>query len=166
MFTDNSSLGHLLSDISTLYGNYTIVAIITVFLGIASYTDMTYLKIRDTLNITFGIIAVVLIPFFGFSFGEMYGKIGGLVIGFLALFIPAMIRNHQMGGDIKAMAVLGLFLGIYITPVFLAIASVLGAIYLYAHLALRKPMKTIPFAPFFLASHLILFLLSFVLPVL
>lgn len=166
MFTDNSALATLLQDISSLYGNYLIVAILTIFLGIATFTDIKYLKIRDSLNLTFAIIGIALIPFFGFSWGELFSKLGGSAFGFFALLIPAMIQNHKMGGDIKAMTVLGLYLGIYIVPVFLAVASASGVVYLYIRFISKKTLGNFPFAPTFLIAHIILLTISFVLPTL
>lgn len=164
LFTDNSAVATLLQEITGLYGNYLLVAIMTIFLGVATYTDIKYLKIRNSLNLTFAIIAIVLIPFFGFSWGEVFSKLGGSAFGFFALLIPAMIRNHKMGGDIKAMAVLGLYLGVYIVPVFMALASLTGVVYLYIRFISNKSIGNFPFAPFFLASHLILFIISMTLP--
>lgn len=164
LFTDNSAVATLLQEISSLYGNYLMVAILTIFLGVATYTDIKYLKIRNSLNLTFAIIGIGLIPFFDFSWGEVFSKLGGSVFGFVALMIPAMIRNHRMGGDIKAMTVLGLYLGIYITPVFIALASLSGMAYLYMRFASNKVVGNFPFAPFFLASHVILFLTSMIIP--
>jgi Flp pilus assembly protein protease CpaA len=167
LFTGSgTAFSSLLQDMMNLYGNYYVVAILTLFLGIATYTDMKYLKIPNKLNLTFAVIGLALIPMFDFSWGELFSKFGGSLFGFVALLIPAMIRNHKMGGDIKAMAVLGLYLGIFIVPLFMALASVSGVVYLYTRFQTGKLLGNFPFAPFFLVAHIILFIFSFFIPTL
>lgn len=139
-----------------VYGNWMVSVALLVFLAIATYTDLQSMKIPDKLNIAFFVIRLILIPFVGFSIGNIVGAL----VGFFVLLIPAMIRMHKMGGDIKCMAVAGLYLGGYVTPIFIALSCAVFAITLLVMVKLRK-VKAIPFAPFFLASHIILIILSF-----
>lgn len=111
MFIDSTTfISTMFRDIETLYGNYYLVAILTLFLGVATYTDIKVLKIPNKLNLLFGVIAIVIMPFMDFTTSDIISKITGSVFGFFVLFIPAMIKMHKMAGDIKVMTVVGLSL--------------------------------------------------------
>jgi Flp pilus assembly protein protease CpaA len=144
-----------------VYGNYYVVMILTLFLGIATYTDIKSLKIPNKLNLIFGIVAIGIIPLFDFSTYEVISKITGSLFGFLVLLIPAMIKMHPMGGDIKAIAVVGLYIGVFVIPVFLAMSCVYAVAYIYLKFRFTKKVSLTPFAPFFLASHITLWTASF-----
>lgn len=165
MFTDSTTfITTMFRDIDTFYGNYYVVAILTLFLGIATYTDIKSLKIPNKLNLIFGIIAIGIMPFMDNSTSEIISKITGSLFGFIVLFIPAMIKMHKMGGDIKAMVVLGLYLGFFQVPIFLAFACLYGILFVYYKFATGKTVGIMPFAPFFLLAHLTLFIGHFFIP--
>lgn len=151
MFLDN-----VLSATNTLYSNNAIVATLLVFLMVATITDIRALKIPDKLNGLFFILRLALIPIIGISFNNVLGAI----IGFFLLLIPAMIRMHKMGGDIKCMTVVGFYLGAYITPVFIAITCIYGLVYSLFKLFITKKKGNMPFAPFFLLTHITLWLIT------
>ncbi|WCK56932.1 A24 family peptidase (plasmid) [Aneurinibacillus sp. Ricciae_BoGa-3] len=155
MFTD--SIHTMIKNIHSLYGNYYVVAILTLFLAIASYTDIKALKIPDKVNIVFFVLRLILIPFIGFSISN----ITGALFGFFILLIPAMIKMHQMGGDIKAMAVIGFYLGFFITPLFVALSCTYGMMYIIIKCLFRKTVGIMPFAPCFLLAHLTIFGIAF-----
>jgi len=155
---------HILESYNQHYGNYILVAIVTIFLGIASYTDIKSLKIPNKLNLTFGIIAVLVFVIYEYSWMDISLHLIGATFGFFALLIPAMIRMHKMGGDIKAITVVGLFIGIEIMPFFLAISCITALIYIvFRYFILKKIGGNMPFAPFFLLTHFILFLVNLIL---
>ncbi|WP_257985745.1 prepilin peptidase [Bacillus sp. M6-12] len=165
MFTDSQTfINTMLQDIQGLYGNYYLVAILTLFLGIATYTDMKSMKIPNKLNLTFGIIAIGIIPFMDYSTSEIISRITGSLFGFFVLLIPAMIKMHKMGGDIKCIAVVGLYLGFFQVPIFLVLACISGMVYIYFRFRTGKPIGNMPFAPFFLLAHISLFFGQFLIP--
>lgn len=140
------------SKMESLYGEPLFLLLFTLFLLIASYTDMKTLKIPNWLNASMVLVRFALIPVIGFSIGDVVGAI----LGFFVLLIPAIIKMHKMGGDIKAMAVVGLFLGAYLVPVFLFLIIGYFALYVLIMTLLKKKLKNVPFAPFFLLAHLTL----------
>lgn len=162
MFTDSADkfMQNMLQDMGTIYGNFYLVAILTIFLGIATYTDIKSLKIPNKLNLAFGIIAIAIMPIMDYSTFEIISRITGSIVGFFALLIPAMIKMHQMGGDIKAMTVIGLFIGVFNIPIFLALACITAVAYIFIRFKQGKLVGNVPFAPFFLVSHSILFIIS------
>lgn len=134
-----------------LYGNPLVAIIFTAFLVIATYTDMRHMKIPDKLNGAFFISRLVVIPWIGFSIWDVVGAI----VCFIALLIPAMVKMQKMGGDIKCVAVLGLYAGMSLAPTFLILSCFYFA--LYAGLSRRF----LPFAPFFLASNITLMIIYY-----
>ena len=80
---------------------------VLILLLIASYFDSKEFRIPNKLNLGCFILRFALIPLIGFS----WGNICGLIVGILIILIPAMIKNKPMGGDIKMLGVLGLYLG-------------------------------------------------------
>lgn len=93
-----------------------------------------------------------------------WSNAGGFIIGFLILFIPAFIKNHPMGGDIKMTAVLGLWIGF--TPMMgvLIVGVLLNGIYWYGAFSLWKEYgsKTLmPFSPFFMLGVLVVYSIGY-----
>ena len=87
----------------------------------------------------------------------------GAVIGFLSLTVPAMMLMHKMGGDIKFITILGLYLGTPLTVLLLLLACTFMLIYslvikLVTKNQIRK--KVVPFAPFFLTAFVFMFLIT------
>ena len=141
------------------YSNLIIIIPVMVYLAIATITDIKSMKIPNKLNVGFLIIRLLLIPVIGFSLSS----VAGAVIGFLALFIPAMVLMHKMGGDIKCIAVTGLFLGGWTMPIFIGTTCLLGLIYTIVKFIKTKSKKNIPFAPFFLLAHIVLIVVNLTL---
>lgn len=82
----------------------------------------------------------------------------GAVLGFLILFLIAIISKGGMGGgDIKYFSVLGLFLGMKGIVLTLVLAAFLGAVFGLVLLLLKKIARKqpLPFAPFIGAAALI-----------
>lgn len=144
----------ILTSMKGLYGNHYVVANIFIFLMLATITDIKSFKIPNKLNLAFLISRFALIPLIGFSLYDIVGAI----MAFVVLIIPAMIKMHKMGGDIKCMTVVGLFLGAYVTPVFIALSCIYGLIYGVGKFLILKKCEKMPFAPFFLISHITIFI--------
>lgn len=147
MFIDNLIVSAKLS-----YLNIYIAVFVLVFLTIASIYDIKYRKIPDKLNLTFLIGRILLIFVIGFSWNNIFG----MLIGLFTILIPAMIKNKPMGGDIKTMAVLGLYLGGYGVFALLVTTVVISLAYTLIVNYIMKSKLDIPFAPFFLIAYLII----------
>lgn len=89
-----------------------------------------------------------------------WSNVWGAVVGFLVLFVPAFLKNHPMGGDIKIMTIIGLWLGLPATlvvlmaSVFLNALIAIGGQLLRAHFTQTTPT---PFAAFLVAGTLIVY---------
>lgn len=138
--------------ISKIYQNNLITILVLLFLAIASYFDIKNRKIPNELNLIFFIIRFIIIPIVGFNIGNVVG----LLIGFFIIFIPAMIMNKPMGGDIKTMAVLGLYLQGYGIVFLLGILVIVSLVYTISKELILKKKIDIPFAPFFLISYILM----------
>lgn len=142
---------HVQSSLAHLYQNPVIAILFTIFLVVATVIDVKHMKIPNKLNALFFIARFALIPWLAFS---VWDVVGGIV-AFLALFIPAMIKNQPMGGDIKMAGVIGLYIGMFLTPVFFIVACVYFILYVGAS------KRMLPFAPFFLASNVTLMIVYY-----
>lgn len=157
MFIDNLTT-NLTDAFHQTYGNIWILLLLFLFLGIATYTDLKNLKIPNKLNGAFLIIRILIIPIVGFG----WTNIGGAILAFIALMIPAMVKMQKMGGDIKCLTVVGLYLGVYITPIFILIACIGLALYTGVQYVIFKKGGMLPFAPFFLFAHTLLTIIYFI----
>lgn len=146
------------SKMESLYGEPLFLLIFTTFLLIATYTDMKTLRIPNWLNGSMAVLRFALIPIIGFGIADIIGAI----IAFISLLIPAVIKMHKMGGDIKAMTVIGLYLGAYLVSVFFFIIIMYFFLYVGIMLVLKKKLKNVPFAPFFLLAHMTLGVIYFI----
>ena len=155
MYLDNFNI--LKDYLLELYSNNYFVYSVLVYLIIATYTDIKTMKIPNKLNLTFLIIRFLLI-FVGFEFTYIH-LIGG-ICGILFLLIPAVIKMHKMGGDIKLMGVLGLYLGMYNAIPFLIATTFFSAIVSIPKSIITKKKENFPFAPFFLTSHVLFIIIS------
>ncbi|MBP1308771.1 Flp pilus assembly protein protease CpaA [Paenibacillus sp. 1182] len=152
MFIDNY-LENVQMSVEHVYQNGYIAMLFTLYLFIATIIDVKFRKIPNKLNLGFVLVRLILIPWFPFSILDLIGA----VIAFIALLIPAMVKNHKMGGDIKMAGVVGLYMGMYLVPIFILLAC----IYFMVYVGMNKRM--LPFAPFFLASHITLMVAYYVL---
>ncbi|MFJ8531402.1 prepilin peptidase [Bacillus sp. NPDC094106] len=140
-----------------------VVAIILGFLLVATYTDLKNMKIYHKFNMVFLLtrFALIIVPF-GISY--QWTHVFGGLIGFVFLLIPAMALMHKMGGDIRFMGILGMYLGGYYTIVLLFISCAIHFVYSMVTIFMlkREGKKTmVPFAPFFLIAYTMLTLLGF-----
>lgn len=162
MYIDAINL--LTNDINTLFNNYLLISVMFLFFIGATYTDVKSLKIYNKFNIAFFLtrIIFIFIPTYNLSFGISH--IVGALIGFLILTIPAVALMHKMGGDIKFITILGLYLGAPLTILLLIISCVTMLIFsLLKKITTKKEIKKVlvPFAPFFTISFVIIGIISF-----
>jgi len=139
-----------------------------ILIGLALYlcwkigvADMRRRIIPDAYLFPLLIIGMVLATFFPWPFGPEVGVIG-MAFGYMlaatvgAIFDRIIQKNNPTPnspigmGDIKLIAVGGMFLGPTGLAIALAVACVFGAV--WAH---RKKQKFIPFAPFFIAGGIL-----------
>jgi prepilin signal peptidase PulO-like enzyme (type II secretory pathway) len=149
LFIDNL-MAFVDQGLNRMYEHSFVTIVFTLFLVVAAYTDIKTLKIPDRLNILFFLSRLAFIPIMGFALDHLIGAF----IGFVSLFIPAMVKMHKMGGDIKIATIIGLFAGLAFIPAFLMLAILYQFIFTWAGFAFGKRYGMLPFAPFFLASHL------------
>jgi leader peptidase (prepilin peptidase)/N-methyltransferase len=136
-----------------------LVAIILFsFLSLLTWTDIYYRLIPNPMVLFGGIIALFLrywtgeLPFLDYI-------IGGIV-GFIVLFIIALISKGGMGGgDVKLFAMIGFFIGWKGVLLSLVMASAVGSlygIYLIIRSKYERRMK-IPFAPSILLGTVLVY---------
>ena len=136
-----------------IFNNWIVLAILVFSFFVATYTDMTSMKIYDRFNMALAFLRICLVPVIPVTASSLIGW----AIGFFVLIIPAMLMMHKMGGDIKFVSILGTYFGGGITVVFVFLACVYMLMYsgvrkLQTHQEVRKIAT--PFAPFFFASFL------------
>lgn len=130
---------------------------VLILLLIASYFDSKEFRIPNKLNLGFFILRFALIPLIGFSWGNIYG----LIVGMLIILIPAMIKNKPMGGDIKMLGVLGLYLGVKNVLILLIGTVILAFLYFLLIYIKKESKENIPLAPFVLCSFILMNIVSF-----
>lgn len=152
------------SELVPFFSNGLIVAFLLSAFMYASYTDIMEYKIYDKFN--FFLLAarlpLVFIPVYGLPL--TWSSYLGSIIAVLALLIPAVVFLQKMGGDIKFMGVMGMYLGLGIT----IFTLILGCFYMLLFSFIRKiitkqkvkHLKT-PMAPFFFVSFFTLLMLSY-----
>lgn len=136
--------------IKNMYNIYILIGL-TILLGIIAYIDFKTYKIPNKLNLALVGLRLILIPFIGMISIQ---NILASIVGFFFFLIPAMIIMHQMGGDIKCVAALGLFFNVKLFIVFILLSVLLS---LAVHVFMKQKFKTkiLPFAPFFFLAHLL-----------
>lgn len=155
----NSFLTNATSGIRVFCSNYYISLFLFIPFIIATYTDLKNQKVYDKFNIAFlmsRLVFVGMLPQYGGMPIKM-GNIIGALTGALILLIPAMIKMHKMGGDIKFSFVLGLFLGDYFILILMIIACILNLIYFIFMVKVKKDRSNKPFVPFLFMAYLIIF---------
>lgn len=138
-----------------------------VFILWASVTDLKTMKIRNYQNLAFFLVGLTLwivsiLDLFHTGFTLGIGHFYGAIVGFLLLFIPGMILNTPMGGDIKFVTVMGFWIGPTAILLLLIFSSVIQLLILIGKSIKLKSfsMKNkFPFAPAFSLSFFILLLI-------
>ena len=137
---------------TSLLSNDVLMIILFTFFGVATITDLKSKKIYNIFNLIFFATRLVLgfIPVCTLHF--TIDSILGGILCFAFLTIPAIALMHKMGGDIKFLTVVGLFLGFKMSVILLLISCTYMLIYSLIRKIIDKSfnVKTIvPFAPFF-----------------
>ncbi|WP_368263381.1 prepilin peptidase, partial [Clostridium disporicum] len=111
-------MSYLINELNNFFSNQFIIVLLLLFFAFATYTDLKYLKIYNKFNLALLILRFALIYYLPLSWSHLFGA----VVGFLVLTIPAVHLMHKMGGDIKFITILGLFLGLPLTIALLALS--------------------------------------------
>ena len=143
---------------------FIVIFLLTIFMY-ATYTDTLYYKIYDKFNIFLIICRVIfsIVPYYRLplSFDHIFAGILGMVI----LIIPAVMYMQKMGGDIKFIYVLGLYLGTTLTIGVLIFTCFYVLLFsLIKKIITKQKVKKLkmPMAPFFNLSFVTLLLLSYI----
>lgn len=136
----------LKEELINLFSNPVLVTTLMMFLAFATYTDIKSLKIYDKFNIVFLIVRIIFIFIPIYGIGLTPSHLLGAIAGCLFLFIPAFILLHKMGGDIKFLSILGLYLGVYLTVFLLLISCITMLLFsviriIYRKLKYKKPKE-------------------------
>lgn len=131
-------------------------AVIASLLIVITFIDLKTQEIPDEL-IIFGLITGLLFNLYDIKANLLQGILGFLLGGGSFLIIAMITRGAMGGGDIKLMAVLGLYFGWKMVILIALLSFILGAIIsLVLIIAKIKGRKDyIPFGPFIATSALI-----------
>jgi len=142
------------------YSNTLAIFILLCFLIFNTYTDLKEYKIYNKSNLLLIILRLVLYPIFPLSLSNLLGG----VFSFIVFIIPAVMFMYRMGGDIKLATVIGFYLGLYTMPLFIAITliSAMALGYLIRFIK-NKNFNKLPLAPFFLVSHIVMWILFLII---
>lgn len=154
---------HLINASQSLLAEPIALLLLLGFVIWAGIFDIRELKITNRFNKVFfvtGLLLMVIgraegrfnLPIMLPSLDFGMSNIFGIILGFLILFVPAFVKNHPMGGDIKMTAVLGFWIGFQPLLFVLAFGLLLNAVYWLGAFYIWKDYgsKTLmPFAPFF-----------------
>lgn len=128
---------------SVFYNPFIFVPLLLYFILIASI-DHKHFRIPNSLTLIIFLYGCVGFNFLNFS----WVNIEGLVIGILLLLIPSIMKNFNMGGDVKTLGIIGFYLGTYGLIFFVSIfIAVLFFVFMFTK------NKT-PLGPYFLLSYL------------
>lgn len=110
--------------------------------------DYEHQIIPDSINLTGAILGLIIVPLTSLTYSN--ALLGVLVGGGVMLLIAVLSRGGMGGGDIKMMAMAGLFLGWPMTLMALFLSFVLGGIGSLVLLltGIKKRKDAIPFGPF------------------
>lgn len=150
-------------ELTPFFDNGLMIAFMMAAFMYASYTDLMQYKIYDKFNFFLysARIVFVFLPVYGVPVSVSH--LLGMVVAVLALLIPAVVFLQKMGGDIKFMGVMGLYMGVGLT----IFTLVLGCAYMLLFSLGRKiitkkevkHLKT-PMAPFFFAAFFTLTIIA------
>ena len=152
------------NELIPFFQNGLVIAFLLSAFMYASYTDIMEYKIYDKFNffLLSARLPLIFIPIYGLPL--TWSSYLGSIVAILALLIPAVVFLQKMGGDIKFMGVMGMYLGVGVT----IFTLILGCIYMLIFSLIRKIvtkqkvkyLKT-PMAPFFFSAFFTLLILSY-----
>lgn len=150
----------------SLIGNFNLIkyAILTPMLLSAFVIDFEHKIIPDRLNLTIFEVGIVIAFLYGFSnvaitIDLLFGMFaGGAIFAIIALIGGMIYGKEAMGlGDVKFIAVLGLYFGftniIIISVMSFLLGAIIGIILLVFRI--KKTNEYIPFGPFIVVSTLV-----------
>ncbi|WP_199614604.1 prepilin peptidase [Paenibacillus alkalitolerans] len=125
---------------------------------VITITDIKCMIIPDKVVFT-GVAAALAVRVFLHPL-PVWDYLAGAAIGFTALYVLAVVsRGGIGGGDIKLYLFIGLLLGIKLTILSLAAASILGTVYgVSIIIAGKHKRQPLPFGPFIAAGSFFAFL--------
>jgi leader peptidase (prepilin peptidase)/N-methyltransferase len=131
-------------------------AVLTCMLIIVTFVDLERQEIPDEI-ILFGLVAGLIFNLFDIKANMLSGIIGFVLGGGIFLLIAMLTNGAMGGGDIKLMAVLGLFLGWKFVLILSLLSFVIGAVVSLILIVakVKGPKDYIPFGPFIAISALI-----------
>lgn len=129
-------------------GAFVFNALFLLGLLFITYIDIKYQYIFDHVVLALAVIAVLATPYIEYTLLERL--FGVLVGGIVMLIIAICARGMLGGGDIKMVAMLGLWQGVYALPAFLFISFTSAALFAIVAIILRKKTMrdTIAFGPY------------------
>lgn len=118
-----------LDSASIIFNNPLATSILLLFLMVATYTDVKYLKIYDKFNLTLVITRIVFLflPIYAVKFS--FENIIASISVFIVMLTFGVIFMHKMGGDIKFLTAFMLFFDFEFMLIFMLIASVVNLLY-------------------------------------
>lgn len=151
-----------------LLQNHFALAWISLFMVLATISDVRTLKIPNKLNAIFAIGNIVIFVFYPLIDGSYQDGIQSMLsalVGFVLLLIPAVITEFKMAGDIKFIGAFGFALSIPSIIVYLIVSVILNVGTNLTLVALKKKEmnEAIPFAPFFAASFIMMTVAAYIL---
>lgn len=149
-----------------------ILLIFLIFLITTSIHDIktkTILNLHNLIFFLVGLLIWILDLFCGFELGFSniwYFHFVGAIVGFVILFIPGMITNSAIGGDIKFATTMGFWVGPYMI-VLIMLGSTLIQLLLLLGLWIKTKdafsiKTTLPYAPAFTLAYITLIILAFI----
>lgn len=156
-------LNILKNELINFFNNSYLIGILFLFFIYATYTDIKCLKIYNKFNLLFLLTRIVFIFIPMHEFTLNISHILGAFVGFIVLTIPAVALMHKMGGDIKFITILGLYLGFPLIILLLIISCATMLIFSFIKKLITKnnvKKVLVPFAPFFTFSFTIMFIIS------
>lgn len=129
----------------------------TLFLAYVYYSgivDKAKFIIPQKISLLFFLIRLSLFFIYPISLDNILG----CILPFLLFWIIAALLNHNMGGDIKFMGVIGLWLGLELTIVVTLLAIILISLVTLYEQFVAKTKYQIPYGYFVLISSVLVLL--------
>lgn len=122
-------MSNFLQESCFIFENPLASTVLLLYLLIATYTDVKYLKIYNKFNLSLVFVRLLFLFLPVYSVGFRFDNIIASLIVFFVMLTFAVIFMHKMGGDIKFLTAFMLFFDVKFMLVFMSIASVLNLIY-------------------------------------
>ena len=145
---------------------FLVQGLLSILLVIA-IIDARTMEIPNGLNIAIGVLAVIRTILFIFVDGHTEKSeilnlvLGSVVMGGIFLIILIASGGRAMGGgDVKLMFVIGLFLGLKLTILGLALGCIIGSVIHVSLMVIKKAGRQLAFGPYLSAGFAIAALLG------